>query len=396
MTRLHRLLLLMLYHFPEFKSDHQSFTSLLKMVAVGLVINISLVSCQPTSDGQQSKNTGKSKGTPFLPERVVSVSEAKRGTIASYYSATSTLEVEKEAEIQAQVEGIVEEILVEEGSVVKQGAPLLKIKNPEYEYLLRKSKAQRINLEAQFKRLETVFEKKIISPEEFDKARNDLEVAKSDEGLAQLKVDYLTVKALIAGKVTHRHIDVGNRVSVGVPLFAIADFDPLIARVHIPAKEFRKIQTEQDVRMRLDSTGEKLEGKIYLVAPTINPKTGTIKVTVEVHSYPEATRPGDFVQVDIVTERRENSLLVDQRAVFLDRGEQVVYLATEDNKAERRVVEVGFTDEEHKEILSGLKVGERVIVRGQRSLKPGSPLKIKESPISKPNVPQVSKDLSAR
>ena len=106
---------------------------------------------------------------------------------------------------------------------------------------------------------------------------------------------------------------------------------------------------------------------------------GTGEVTVEIPDYPSGTRPGDFASLRIVTQRNEGSLLVDRRAVILDRGERIVYVAGEEDLAERRVVSVGFTDDEHAEILEGVSLGERVVVKGQRSLKPGTPLKILSS-----------------
>ena len=62
--------------------------------------------------------------------------------------------------------------------------------------------------------------------------------------------------------------------------------------------------------------------------------------------------------------------------MITEKGDQVVYVVAADTTAERRVVEVGYEDEDHAEILSGLSEGERVVVQGQRSLKHGSPLKI--------------------
>jgi membrane fusion protein (multidrug efflux system) len=110
----------------------------------------------------------------------------------------------------------------------------------------------------------------------------------------------------------------------------------------------------------------------------IDATSGTIKVTVEVSHYPPTVRPGDFAQVRIVTERRESATLVPKIALVSDRGERVLFVAA-DSTAERRVVEVGFEDDVNAEIQSGLAPGERVVVKGQRSLKHGQAIKILES-----------------
>ena len=76
-----------------------------------------------------------------------------------------------------------------------------------------------------------------------------------------------------------------------------------------------------------------------------------------------------------MTETRNEATLVPKIAVFTDRGDHVVYVAA-DSTAERRVVEVGFEDDRHAEIVSGVSEGEPVVVKGQRSLKHGSPIKV--------------------
>ena len=80
-------------------------------------------------------------------------------------------------------------------------------------------------------------------------------------------------------------------------------------------------------------------------------------------------------KVRIVTEKRTGSVLVPKEAVFTDRSDQIVYLAVDD-LAERRVVTPGFSNDVHTEILSGVSEGDQVIVKGQRSLKHGAPIKI--------------------
>jgi RND family efflux transporter MFP subunit len=156
----------------------------------------------------------------------------------------------------------------------------------------------------------------------------------------------------------------------------LADFDPLLARVHVPAKEFRRLLADQPVELTLDSVDQRLQGRITLVSPIIDPQSGTIKVTIEISSYPAGVRPGDFAEVRIVTDSHDRALLVPRLAVISEKGEDVVYVAAADSTAERRVVTLGFTDNDFAEVMAGVQAGEPVVVKGQRSLKHGAPLKI--------------------
>jgi membrane fusion protein (multidrug efflux system) len=309
----------------------------------------------------------------------VAVRTVGRGDIATRYEATATLEAEKQTEVLARVVGLAAGLAVEEGDRVREGDGLMRIENGEYRLRVDQAAARTANLRTRFERLEAMLAEGLTAAEEYETARTDLAAAEADEGLARLEMSYTTVRAPFAGRITSRMIDPGQNVSLGTPLFAMADFDPLLVRVHVPSREFNKLRTEQTVELVLDSDGVRLPGRIKLISPVIDPASGTIKVTVEVPDPPASVRPGDFAAVRIVTEQRDGVLLVPVAAVLADKDESVCYVAVdgaEGPTAERRVVEVGFTDDQHAQILSGLAEGESVVVKGQRTLTHGALLKI--------------------
>jgi membrane fusion protein (multidrug efflux system) len=286
---------------------------------------------------------------------------------------------------------VVEKLLCEEGDDVAEGAELLLIDNDEYRFRLEQAEADRKELETRMERMQKMRDQDMVSAEEYETVVNDLAAAKAAEGMARLNLSYTRVTAPFAGRVVTRSVDPGQTVSVGTQLFVVSDFKPLLARVHVPSKEFNKLKPDQPVDLVLESSGIKLRGRIRLVSPTIDPSSGTIKVTVEINEYPAGVRPGDFAQVSIVTERRNNSTLVPKIAIVNDRGEQIVYVSQADTTAERRVVELGFQDDKNAEIISGIVIGDRVVVKGQRSLKHGAAIKVLDGD----NATQAAGDTSA-
>jgi len=329
--------------------------------------------------GQPGRRPGP--GGPREQAVPVAVEPAVTGDIASYYKATATLEAEKTTVVLARVTGVVESLAVEEGDEVPADAPLLVVANDEYRLRAQQAAARTANLRSRFERLQAMVKEQLATDEEFEAARSDLASAEADEGLAELDLSYTTVRAPFAGRVTARLVDVGSNLSVGTALFELADFHPLLARVHVPSREFNKLRREQSVDLVLDSSGERLQGRIMLISPVIDPASGTIKITVEVDEYPAGIRPGDFAEVQIVTERRHDAVLVPRGAVLTDKGEKVVFVALPADAdsavtAERRVVETGFIDDVNAQVLEGVAAGESIVVKGQRSLQQGSPLKI--------------------
>jgi membrane fusion protein (multidrug efflux system) len=332
-----------------------------------------------TADSSSARPPTAERDRPAEPAIPVAVQQAFTGAIASYYNATASLEAEKEAEILARVSGVIQSLACEEGDYAPRGQELLRIENDEYLWRLKQAEALTANLRARFDRLEAMLGEGLVTEEEYQAAKSDLANTEAEEALARLTLSYTTVTAPFTGRIVQRLVDVGQNVSAGTSLFVLADFDPLLAKVFVPSKEFKKLEPDQPVLLLLNGSQERLEGRIKLISPIIDPSSGTIKITVEISSYPPQTRPGDFADVQIVTERRNATTLVPKIAVVMDKGENVVYVAKE-GTAERRIVTLGFVDNDNAEILEGVQAGETVVVKGQRSLKHGSPLKILEEP----------------
>jgi membrane fusion protein (multidrug efflux system) len=358
------------------------------LLAVGaLLVAVSGAGCSKGQDGPQaqaSKNAGGKPGGhgggprgPAQPPVPVAVASVERGDIASYYTATATMTAEKEAQILARVNGVVQQLFCEEGDLAREGQRLLQIEDSEYRLRLAQEKSTVAGLQDRHNRLKDMREQNLVSQEEYETIKNQLDAALATEGIAELNLSYTTVTAPFTGRIVERLVDIGQNVSIGTPLFLISDFDPLLAIVHVPSKEFKKLRVDQPVALVLDSNKERMQGRIKLISPVIDPNSGTIKITVEVRDYPAGTRPGDFAEVSIVTERRQDRQLIPKVAVFVDQGEQIVYVAA-DSTAERRIVEVGFEDDVNAEIVSGVADSERIVVKGQRSLKHGAPIKILE------------------
>jgi membrane fusion protein (multidrug efflux system) len=343
------------------------------LAPLALALALGVAGCGDAAGGAMAE-TGLNGGAGDRRAVPVAVAAAKIGQIESHYRATATLEVENEADVVARVEGIVEALAVEEGDVVTLGARLLEIEAAEYRLRVDLAEANRVNLESKYERIRRLSQD-LVSIEEIELARSELATARAEEGLAKLNLSYTGVAAPFGGRIVRRYVDPGEKVKLDQPLFRIADFSVLLARVHVPAKEFKKLQVDQDVVLVLDSNRQELKGRIKLVSPVIDPTTGTIKVTVEAREYPAGTRPGDFAEVKIRTDVHPASILVPRPAVITDKEEQVVFVV-DGGVAERRVVEVGFTDEEHAEVTSGIETGETVVVKGQRSLKHGVPVKV--------------------
>jgi membrane fusion protein (multidrug efflux system) len=326
--------------------------------------------------GRGPGGPGGPNGGPPVP---VAVEKVRSGSAASYYTATAALEAESRAQILARTTGVVREVLREEGDVVQQGEILLRLEDDEARWRVKQAEANLASARSDYERGKAMRESELVSTEEFEALENELRVREAELELAQLALSYTRVTSPFSGQVVRRLVDLGANVTPGTPLFDVMDVDPLLARVHIPARRMGFVEVGQEMEIRLDSIDATLAGQVSLISPIVDPSTGTVKVTAEIPDHPEATRPGDFAEVRIVTARHENATLVPSRSVFEDQGKQVLYVAV-GGKAERRVVETGFVDGDDTEIVSGVEPGDLVVVKGQRQLRDGAAVDVLEGP----------------
>jgi RND family efflux transporter MFP subunit len=309
----------------------------------------------------------------------VGVVEAQTGVASSLYGTTAVLEAENHAEVRARTTGVVRRILREEGDRVEAGEVLLEIDGDEAALRVRQAEVQLEMANSEHARAKSMREMGMLSDQEFETQTQELHLREAELDLARLERSYTLVEAPFDGRLVRRHVDLGANVSPGAALVDVMDVTPLLALVHVPANRMGFVSEGQTVRITLDSTGTDLEGRVRLVSPIVDPATGTVKVTVEIRTYPESTRPGDFAQVRIVTARHENATLVPSRAIFEEQGQSILFVVA-DGKAARRVVKPGFVDGESTEILEGVSANELVVVKGQRDLRDGLAVEILEGP----------------
>ena len=276
----------------------------------------------------------------------------------------------------AKTGGIAIEILAEEGQYVEEGQALVKLDDERLTLELSRTEAALVKLRQDYERNEELFQKSIISAVEYERIKSEYETQKAARDLAQLEVTYTTVRAPFSGIVSERLIKKGNMVATHAPTFRLTDFDPLLAVMHVPERELNKLRKGQRAELRLDALyGEVFTGAIKRISPIVDPTTGTFKVTIEVRNRSRQLKPGMFGRIRIVYDTRTDVLLVPKEAILAEDDESAVYVVR-DSIAYRQVVETGYSNDEHMEIISGIDAGDIIITTGQNSLRDSSKVEV--------------------
>ena len=336
-----------------------------------VALSLSTTSC--SNDAQSKSPDEPEEETPAVPVEATSVTT---GDIAAFFTGTASLEAEEEALVVAKTGGVVMEIFAEEGQYVKEGQALAKLDDERLALEKSRAEAALAKLQRDYERNEELFQKSLISAEEYERIKSDYETQKAARDLAQLELTYTTVTAPFSGIVSERLIKKGNMVATHAPTFRLTDFDPLLAILHVPERELNKLSKGQRAELRLDALyGEVFTGTIKRISPIVDPTTGTFKVTVEVRDRSRQLKPGMFGRVRIVYDTREDVLLVPKEAILAEDDESSVYLIR-DAMSFKQLVETGYSDDAHIEVLSGIEAGDMIITTGQNSLRDSTKVEV--------------------
>ena len=327
-------------------------------------------------------SNGKAKDKAADEEKVsavpVEIQPLKRAEMIAVYSGTAPIEAHEEAVVVAKVGGEVRQIHVEEGDSVKEGQLLARLDGDRLRLELAQTEANLRKLERDYKRTLDLSDRGLVSKSTAENLKYDLDALRANHDKAKLELSYTDIRAPIAGVVSARNIKVGNTIRPNDPTFTVTDLDPLLAYVHVPEKEFRKIAPGQAAEVVVDALGgDRFIGNIERISPTFDPQTGTFRARVEVADQSRRLKPGMFARVNIVYERRQAALQLPRAAILDADGQQSVYVVA-DGKAQQRVIRTGLTNAGWIEVLDGLQGDERVVTVGQAGLKSGTPVKIVE------------------
>ncbi len=313
----------------------------------------------------------------------VKVEAVQRGDISAYILKNTTLEAERWVDVRARRAGQVIALLKEEGDPVRVGTIMARLDADAAQISVAQREVAYREAKQRYEREDALFERNLGSKQSYENAKTQFESSKAQLEQAKLDLSYTAIRSPIEGIMTLRNIEVGNMVTNNQVVASVAKFDPLLARIQVTEKDFGKITVGQTARITVEAAPEReFAGTVKMISPVVDPESGTVKVTVEIpRTDASLLRPGMFASVYIITETRRNTLVIPKKALVLEgEGNQVFTFETDPEsgrgQAQRRRIEIGFTDSDRLEILSGLSQGEQVITVGQEGLRPGSSVRL--------------------
>ena len=317
----------------------------------------------------------------------VSAIEVKEEVVNNPKTYVALVEAINSVDVVSKVNGSLDKINFKEGSFVKKDEALFIIDKDTYQAKYDLAKAQlesaKANLtktERDFKRQKQLSAKNIASQATFDNAESAYLQAKASVAqceanlkLAKKDLNNTEVKAYIDGYIGKAKVTVGNYVNASSEILArVVQMDPIRIAFSLTDKEYlsMKAKGEQNlsdfvVNIELAS-GEILSEKMETVFASneVNTGTATVGVYADIKNEKGLLKPGAYVKMFITSAEPKSGIVVPEKSIVQRGSKSLVYVIGNNDVVFLKDVELGETFDGKQVILSGLKVGEKIVVNG--------------------------------
>jgi len=262
---------------------------------------------------------------------------------------------------------------------VQKGQVVIFIDNPEFENNIAYD-SKELNLDIskrEYEKQQSLYEKGGVTQRELINSERAYIDSKYAFENAKIQLGKLRLTASFDGVITSLPFYTnGVYVSVGQPMTEIMNYKTMYAEVAFPAKELGRVKSGQYVRVtQYNLPGDTLIGKVEQVDPALDIQSRSFKSKIVVDTPESTLRPGMFVKLETIVASQDSALVIPQDVILSKRRGKTVFIV-EKNAAQQRVISTGLENEQMVEVLSGLKDGERLVIKGFETLRNRSKVKI--------------------
>lgn len=285
---------------------------------------------------------------------------------------TANVEAYAKNNIAPQSPSRIQKIYVEVGDFVRAGQIVAKMD----EVSLNQSKLSMANDSLEYSRIKKLYEQGGVSKSDFDAMELKYNVTRSQY---QNLLENTILRSPVSGVITARNYDQGDMYG-GSPIYVVEQITPVKLYVGISEMDYTRVKKNDTVTLTADALpGKTFTGRIARIYPTIDAATHTFTAEVNVANSDRLLRPGMYARVT-VNFGSNHSIVVPDDCVVKQQGSGVrsVFVLQADNTVKEVVVTLGRHFGTEYEILSGVAEGDKVVVKGQASLKNGSKVNVQE------------------
>ena len=316
----------------------------------------------------------------------VSVTDIKPGSIEKTINTTGTLSATKTTVLNTEMTGKYKLLTNPRtgrpfalGDLVESGQVIIQLEDAEYVNGIGLD-SKKLNLEIteqNMKKQQSLFEKGGVTQLDYRNSEVSYTNAKYDFERANLQLAKMKVTAPFKGVITDlTAITNGTQVATGAAVLSLMDYSTMTIEVNLPEKYIGEVKIDQPVRiMNYTLPNDTLHGSIKELSPAISTETRTFKGVVTVNNSELKLRPGMFAKADIVLAKRDSVIVIPKDIIITSQRGKSVFIVDKGTADEKQIT-IGFESQTEAEITSGLKMNDRLVIKGFETLKNRSKVKI--------------------
>ena len=332
-----------------------------------------LAACGGTSGDAGSGGGNGGRSAP--PATAVEVSAAFTDTVVDAIVATGQIEAIQQIALRPDAEGRIVGLLVDEGAMVEQGAPLIKIDDAELKAQVERARADNDLARQALDRTRQLLSQKAAAPADLERAEAAARSAQASLDLLQLRLDRTVVRAPFAGVVGQRRVSLGDYVTTSTQLLTLQTIAPARATFSVPERYAAELKPGERVEFQVAALpGKRFDARVDFVDPVITLPGRTITVKAVTANSAHSLRPGMFIEARLATGMRPRATIIPEEAIAPTASASWVWVVV-DGKATRREVELGIRMPGFVEVRSGIEPGDLVVTGGQDRLVEGAAVK---------------------
>lgn len=282
----------------------------------------------------------------------------------------------QQIDISPQDDGHIKSILFKDGGYVTKDQIIVLMSDAEVKAELKSSQSALALAKLQYGRLQQLGKHSAVSLDQLDQAKNTYLQAKAQVEQDETKVKYTILKAPFSGYLGARAIDQGQFIKAGTAIVTLVDSHQVKATYQIPVQFMPELQVGQVVNATVDAYPNTVfHGQVSFIAPFVDDATRTVQVEALIPNEDKKLSPGMFVKIEQVTGVNHNAMIVPIACLVPAITGAFVYKVV-NGRAIMTPVTTGVYWDKYVEILSGLNVGDNIVMTGQQRLRDGLQVKV--------------------
>ena len=338
------------------------------------LLNLSLLIFLFLTNGCGSKATDNKDAKLEVKPIPVNAAIVKKGAISQEKTFSGTLEGIEQASIIAKISERITDIKYKVNDYVKKGDVIIYLdkSGPSSSYL--QTQAAFVNAQKDYERMKALINEGAVSQQMVDQAKTGFEVAKANFDAAKSTVELTTP---INGILTDIKYNIGDWVTPGSELGIVANIDEMVIKFYVSEVEMQKIKIGEQVKIYSEfDKKNSVEGKVYEISRSASSDARAFQVKAKFqNSKNHWFKPGMFVSADVVLNSMNDVLIIPTPAITFSNDKNIVYII-KSNQAFPVEIQIGISNQNMTEVLSGLKEGDTIVTMGMNNLQDSSKVSI--------------------